>query len=127
MDNIFSGLKMIAATCLFCLGIASLLRVNRLANQDLNHLQSTLIKKSDAVIYEAYENSEDITNSSEIIAALMTKPDYDIKIDELEIKAEEYEVEGFDLSVIKKGNYHKKYMIDAEENVEKVIYERIGD
>lgn len=127
MDNIFSGIKMVATTCLFCLGIACLLRENRLVNQDLNHLQSTLIKKSDAVIYETHKKSEDITDSSEIIATLLTKPDYDIKIGELEIKVEEYEVEGFDLSVIKKGNYHKKYMIDSEENIEKVIYERIGD
>lgn len=127
METVFSGLKMVAAAVLFCLGIGCCILGDRTANRDMKHLEQSLVKKNDAIVYEMYENGKERIPYSEIISLLMRRLEHDIKVEDQEFNMEEYEPQEFDFSLIKKGIYQKKYLFHTDGTIEKIIYIKVGD
>ncbi|BCN32412.1 hypothetical protein [Anaeromicropila herbilytica] len=128
MDSIFDMMHNAANVFLFILAITLFLLINNSLNSLLLTTKNNI--SSNSVLYEQQNElvgkREEIVKYEELIGILMSDITRDMRINSLEIKAEDYDYLQFDFSVIPQTSYKITYERDSNGAVTKIIYTSIN-
>lgn len=111
------------AAIMFCIGVFYFLSSSKLLN---TLLQTTRDQYKDEQLYQ--QNlipGDDIVTYAELIATLFQNLDYDIKVNDTVIKANQHEVESINEYNIVVTNYKKSYVYDASGDIVMIVYTSI--
>lgn len=126
MESTISFLERASCIIIFCMATWGLIFANRTMESTISSLKDTAF--SEQTLYEQSLETiymQEITYE-ELLGILMGELVVDIRINQMELRKEEYNPNIFDFSVIVESSYNKTYELHENGSIKKIIYTSIN-
>lgn len=124
MEEVLKGIYMAVGTLLLCLALALVFHSDREINRVFDTQKEIILDKS--VIYQEYQEEKDKNITyQELVASLLNRIEYPIKVNSVEITPETFEPETFNFALIPQTEYKKTYYYNANNEIKLIQYQSI--